>query len=146
MNFKYNALDVSVDVQKVLTQYGPYTSTLIFDGAKDIVQKAFQELQQQIGIIGDSEKEQDIELDNKYFVEILKFIAKEDSLFHLYNPMEFFIINLMYPRTPLNDSDRACWRDAIIGSHKSKYIIENAVRVFSSGNHDAENANHLHCD
>lgn len=149
LNSKYNALDVSLDVQKVLAQYGSYSSTLTFDGAKDSVQEAFQELQQQINTRRYSGKEQNVELDNECFIEILQFITSGDGLFHLYNPMEFFIINLIYPRSSLNDSDRAYWRDAIIGSYKSKYIIENAVEVFSSDNPGTENTPspvHLHYD
>lgn len=145
----------SNDVQRALQQY---ENNLALDFAnistekKDVTRKAFQELSEQLSKFQELSEQQlsngknqntvvGIKLDNNLFSTILRLLAKKDNLFHIYNPMEFWIINIIYPKVPLAVSDLNYWRDSIIGSHRAKYITENAQRVFS-----LSDANHPHSE
>lgn len=148
---EYEISGISDDVRRGLQQYGNYSSTLDFNSIsaeqKEAVQRAFHELSERFNV-GKKLGSSGAELDNGSFLAILRFLAGGDNLFRMYNPMEFLIVNLMYPKSPktLTVSDRNYWRDSIIGSHRAKYIIENAKEVFSSsGYKDSVNC-HLHAD
>lgn len=145
---EYEVSDISDNARRGLRQYGSCSSTLDFTSIsgmqKDTIQEAFRELSEKL----DSREKLSspgVKLNNNSFSVILRFLANGDNLFHMYNPMEFLIVNLIYPKSPrtLTVLDRSYWRDSIIGSHRAKYIIENAGRVFSSS---GETKYHLHED
>lgn len=122
---------LSDEARRVMSLYSstPFSSGINRYEVSAEIREAIQEFSTKLSEYEASQNSK-IELENHHFIELLKFVSQEDALFHVYNPMEFWIVNLMQPGDPLSLEERLLWRDCIAGSYKAKYVIKNTSEVF----------------
>lgn len=122
---------LSQEAQRIISLYGA-TSFSFGINRQEIsaeTEEAIQEFSAKLDGYSASQNSK-IELENRHFIGLLKFVSQRDSLFHVYNPMEFWIVNLMQPKEPLPLEDRLLWRDCIAGSYKARYVVNNVSEIF----------------
>jgi hypothetical protein len=56
----------------------------------------------------------------------------------MFNDMEFYLVNLLYPTQTVSPDDEIYWRECLVGCYRSKFIRKNVEKIEKSFLNDME--------